>query len=245
MIDPILIDLYPGDLHGMPDISKLAAAGYPWCGVWIKSNQGVKFYDSEWFNRLWLLARDCVGDDRRGINWFRGTYDYADLTCDPATECEFALKQIENAGGFGCGDMNPCIDMEETRNPDKPGRARIEDWLNKYAERMLALHGRRPTLYGNVYLRENGVQGLCGCEDLIIARYTLTLPRTIYEDDLKIPLAKLRGWQYAGTGDRTPIQAGYPEHSPLAPSVKVDLTEIVQGLSYLVTHGYTTQCEAI
>lgn len=243
MLDPIFVDLYPGDLHGNPDLLKLAQAGEPWDGVWVKTNQGLKYYDPAWFNKVWKLAHDA-GDqtNRSGVSWFCGTYDYADLTADPRTECEFALRQVEQAGGFHLGDLNPCLDMEGNKNPDKPGRHRIEDWINGYAARMLEIHGRRPTLYGNIYLWENGVQGLCGCEDLIVAHYLPTLTKNVYER-IGVPLTKLRGWQYFGTDGESKPPSGYPIRSPMT-SERVDLSEMVCGLGYLVDHGYAPAIEA-
>ena len=243
-MDPLGVDLYAGDLGGKPDIAKLINAGWPWTWLELKATQGLFYpnqkstkpdYSPAWFNKYWPLTRQLAeARGSYGVRFFRMAYHYADIATDPVAQVHWFLKIVEDAGGWGTGDLWPQLDVEGTRNPKNPGKAKLEDWINKFAETMLAEHGRRPTLYGNIYLWENGVTSQCGCENLVVARYTAALPSTTYTR-IGWPLDKLLGWQFSGTGDPTPRPNGYPDKTPLSP-IKQDITAIQKTVDYLRTH---------
>lgn len=198
MTSPLLVDVYEHDLDGKPDIAKLVAAGLPWAGIVIKATQGDYYSGGSWFQMNWKIARSAPGD-RYGKTWFRTAYHYADLTVDPLKQAHYFLSRIERAGGFGFGDLPLWIDVEGAHNPDHPGSAKIEDTISEIAEVILAENGRKPYLYGNIYLAENGVKSHMGCDKLVVARYTEELPREIYER-IGWALEDLFAWQCVGDG---------------------------------------------
>ncbi|MBA2718951.1 MAG: hypothetical protein H0U52_06890 [Chloroflexi bacterium] len=247
MTQPLLVDLYPKDLGGKPDVAALVAAGSPWSGLILKVSQGlfcpsqIKGYTDEWLMKHGPLARTLAGE-RYGWDWWRGFYHYADVSKSASLQVDWFLRLVEKCGGWGRGDLWPMLDMEQARNPEKPGRAHLEDWINTYADAMARKHGRRPTLYGNIYLWENHVQGLCGCENLILARYRPTLTPDKHER-IGIPASKLLGWQYVGTQEpgRPPSigPGGYPMITPLSHE-RQDITALVVegGLEHLRAHTW-------
>src|ERR1041385_2096021 len=153
MSDPLLVDLWEGDLHGHPQLEKLGAAGYPWCGVVMKTSEGLE-YHSDWFLAQWGKARE-VGGERYGRDWFRGCYHYARLNEDPIKQCHLHLSRVELAGGWGGGDLPSWLDVEGANNPMNLTTARIEDFISMWVEEYKAATGRAPWLYGNIYLAEN------------------------------------------------------------------------------------------
>src|SRR5574337_167035 len=203
--DPLLVDVYPEDLNGRPDWSKLIAAGYPWCGAILKVSEGLWAArgqnDPDWFARNWRATRELAGD-RYGKDWFRGAYHYARLGYPALSQCHLALGLIKNAGGNGDGDLPLMLDVEGANNPPK---ACIEDWVNTFAAEYRKETGRGPILYMNVYGWENGVTTTMGCDALIVARYTPTLPAEVYtrigwswSSDPNVKKPTLLGWQYVG-----------------------------------------------
>lgn len=223
-MDNLLVDLYALDLNGKPNMAALLSAGPPWAGVCLKANQGTYYPHGprrDWFLKYWKEAR---GAELNPL-WMRGAYDYADLHYNPEDEVDFFLKLVDEAGGWSPFDMLPMVDIESAGNPDKIGKAKLEDWVSRYSAAMVAKHGRKPLLYGNIYLAENGFRGLHGTAGLIAARYSRTLPADIYTR-LGLTIKDLAGWQYTGTGDPTWGPSGYPAISPLDKKQKVDITAL-------------------
>lgn len=237
MTSPLLVDLYAQDLDGKPNLAKLVAAGLPWAGIVLKATQGDYYSGGEWFRTNWPLARSAAGA-RYGQSWFRTAYHYADLAIDPAKQAHYCLAAIEHAGGWGTGDLPLWIDVESAHNPASPGRAKIEDVISKIAEVILAENGRKPYLYGNVYLAENGVTSHMGCDKLVVARYTETLPREIYER-IGWKLEDLFAWQCIGDGEGK--IATVPHVSPIG---KTDISVVTvagggqRALDYMRSHTF-------
>jgi GH25 family lysozyme M1 (1,4-beta-N-acetylmuramidase) len=245
-LNPLIVDLFAGD--GITNLAALAAAGWPWGGVLLKATQGVYYPTQpktrEWFLKMWPHAQE-VGGVMFGKRWFRSAYHYHDFNHpNDEAQAEFFLKFIEDAGGAAAGDFPYVLDVEGSGNPTKPGKARIEDGCSKFAEVIERETGRKPILYGNIYLWENGVDfNNTGCQSLIVARYTSTLPANVYQR-IHCPYEKLWGWQYAGTGPETPVPFNYPDITPLSSTKKLDITAMTiygsgpQALDQLASHNY-------
>ena len=88
MSDPLIVDVYAGDVAGKPDWSKLVAAGPPWHGAIIKATEGLH-YAPPWFGWNWDAIRSASGS-RFGVDFFRGCYHYL----------RFDLGGIEQARAF-------------------------------------------------------------------------------------------------------------------------------------------------
>lgn len=226
-VDPLIVDCYEGDLEGKPDWAKLIAAGPPWHGAIVKASEGLE-YHSTWFREQWPKLRELAGD-RYGVDWFRGAYHYARVAEDPIKQAHVFLGQVEQAGGWGDGDLWPMVDVESSNNPLHMGKSQLETWISTYAAEILAATGRKPTLYGNIYLWQCGVTSTCGCETLIVARYTPTLPPITYQRigwswsaDPDVTPPTLLGWQYCGDG--AAFAPGYPTRSPIG---DIDVTALV------------------
>ena len=153
-VDPLIVDCYEGDLGGKPDWAKLIAAGPPWHGAIIKASEGLE-YHSTWFREQWPKLRELAGD-RYGVDWFRGAYHYARVAEDPIKQAHVFLGQVEQAGGWDAGDLWPMVDVESSNNPLVSTRSQLEAWISTYAAEILLATGRRPTLYGNIYLWQSG-----------------------------------------------------------------------------------------
>lgn len=240
-VDPLLVDLFVGDLVppgkqiGEPDIGKLVAAGRPWCGINLKATQGLyypnnkstnPYYRDTWLRKYWPLASSLAGD-RLGDDWFVTEYHYADLAQDPVAQARWNVEVIKSVGGFPKGCIAPMVDVEDAGNPANLGAAKVEAWLRAYSGAQYELIGIRPILYGNNYLHENHVNfANCGCLALVVARYASTLPATVYTG-IGCPLSKLGEWQYIGTEGPTPVPAGYPVYSPLSSTKTMDIAAVV------------------
>ena len=131
--------------HGLraPEFDALVAAPGV-VGAILKVTQGSAAWPS-WFNRAWPRARACWGD-RYGVTGFRGAYAFV-TPDDGGRQCDFALDQIERAGGWADGDMPLAMDIEgDAWNDDKALRRRVS---MQFAKRYLKRTGRMPTFYGN------------------------------------------------------------------------------------------------
>lgn len=227
---PLLVDLYEQDLNGKPDLDKLIAAGYPWCGIILKATQGDYYSGGAWFMNYWKRARLSVPVSRYGKDWFRGAYHYLDITRNAKVQAQFFLAKIQDAGGWGVGDLWPMVDIEASGNPAGISAAQIVACASEWSEVILRETGRRPILYGGNYLAEHGITDHCGCQLLIVARYTATLPRTTYER-IGWPLDKLYGWQYAGAPGGAYL-AGYPKVCPMG-ATDITVLTIANGTNAL------------
>ena len=247
MLDPLLVDLYPFDLNGKPDLGRLVAAGLPWAGVWLKTSQGLYYpnpkstvpqYTGQWFKTYWQIAKQVAGA-RHGVDWFRGCYHYADLKQDPLKQAAFFLSLVDAAGGWSDGDLPPFLDVEASGNPDEPGEPVIDQWMHAFSLEIVKLHGRKPICYGGSYLRDNSVDEISDDYPYItVAAYGSELAPKIYQ---RIGYkyggtgpGSLFGWQYRGTDDpgkppQTSFPKGYPSMSPLSPKTAVDITAVVVG----------------
>lgn len=241
--DPLILDLWEGDKYD--DLQKLVDAGYPWCGLGLKTSEGLQFH-ADWFVTTWKKMLAIVPADRLARDFFLYAYHYMRADQDATKQAHLHLARVELGGGWGANAPWSMIDVESANNPLRIPKARLEDWVSTYAAVILAETGRAPTLYGNVYLAENGVTSTCGCDTLIVARYMPTLPVATYERigwtwsaDPNVEPPTLLGWQLAGT--ESDVQAaGYQHGTPIGK--REDMTAIVvangkqAALSWLAGH---------
>jgi GH25 family lysozyme M1 (1,4-beta-N-acetylmuramidase) len=224
MSDPVFVDLYAGDLNGHPNIDALVKAGDPWHGVVLKATEGV-YYPSgvtakDWFLAHWLPARILAGD-RYGVDWFRGAYHYLRIDEDPKRQADLYLSLIQQAGGWGPGDLWPIVDVESAGNPVHASAQQVIDVTSKWAAEIHAVTGKSPILYGGSYIRDRQIKDPMGCQMVWVADYSSTLPSHIYTD-MGWPLQKLFAWQYQGTeGFSGP--KNYPRLTPFS-SLPLDLS---------------------
>jgi len=255
-VNPLLCDIYAGDLGGKPDIAKLATAGAPWHGLWLKATEGLYYpqrsssgpYGDAWFLHNWPLARTAAGT-RYGFDWFRGAYHYHRIDQDAVAQADAYLALIERGGGWAYGDLWPMIDVESAENPVKPGKQRIVDSVSAWVERVKAVLGREIVLYGGEYLAENGVTSRMGCSMLSVARYAQDLPPVVYNrigwnlsgKNAASPLAQatVLEWQYCGDGEA--YLKNYPKISPMG---AIDIGAVIvngdDGLAWLRRNLFTT-----
>lgn len=223
-MDSLIADTYAGDGYGSAAILKLVNAGPPWRGMYLKASEGTYYPnnrpdDKEWFLDNWFRVRVYAGD-RYGKDWFRGAYHYFRVGEDPIVQADNFISTVETAGGWNIGDLFPMVDVESAENPANASKAQIEDGVSAFVERGKAVLGRRFTLYGNIYLAEHGVTSHMGCDTLCVARYSSTLPPTIYERigwKLQTPaqFPSLLSWQLDGDGEE--YVPGYPKNTPMGP----------------------------
>lgn len=252
-VDPLITDIYVGDLNGEPDIAKVVNAGRPWVGICLKASEGLYYpnnqaadvaYRNTWLAAYWNLIK-WLARKRLGVDFFVQEYHYARIDQDPIKQAAFNLSVVQGVGGFYKGCLAPMVDVEDAQNPVKPGKTVVEQWIKAYADEINRQLGIRPILYGNNYLAENNVDyQKCGCLALEVAHYSSTLPPTVYQR-INCPLSSLFGWQYIGTyKPPTPTPAGYPVYTPFSSVQPEDITAVVmndsQGfngpLAYLQQH---------
>lgn len=225
VIDPLIVDTYAGDGYGQDAINKLVQAGPPWHGLRLKATEGTYYpanapSDREWFLDNWMRARVYAGV-RYGKDWFRGAYHYLRTDEDGTKQAENFLSLIEEAGGWGDGDLWPMVDVESAENPPASSSTQqIVDVCGAWTTKVKAETGRRITLYGNIYIFEAGITSHMGCDTLCIARYTADLPTSVYQRigwNLANPPAfpSVLDWQL--NGDGTEEVAGYPKDTPMGP----------------------------
>lgn len=237
MIQPLAIDLYPGDRR--LDCAAFVAAGYPWCAMIAKCSQGTRYRYDSWLRDL--LARYRVAAaDRYGVDLFEGCYAYLDLGAPGAPQVDYALNAIAMAGGDGVGTLPLMLDVERggQAHPDAISRAQVEDVTRGAAERYHALTGRLATLYGGELLRAVGVADLLGCGRSAIALYGPRLDAGHGTADILkrtgTSLDRLMLWQYAAAdGIPTTPPPGYPSEAPGIGRVDISAVTLpggVQGL---------------
>jgi len=251
VIDPLIVDLYAGDFGGQPDLAKLVAAGYPWCGVILKATEGTYYpsaHQEDWFLSHWLPARElalerygaAIGSyyvkpamtdadqsmGQRIVPWYRGAYHYLRVDEDPIIQADHFLTLVERAGGWGPGDLWPMLDVEAADNPPAASSsAQIQDAVSRWASKVTAALGRSVMLYGNVYLAEAGITSHMNCGLLTVARYSPTLPPDTYQRigwQLESAIPTLWGWQYSGDPDGGSLH-GYPTKCPLSATENADI----------------------
>jgi hypothetical protein len=234
MIQPLAIDLYPGDRH--LDCDAFVAAGPPWCGIIAKASQGTLYRYDAWLRDLVQRFRRAAGD-RYGVDLFDAFYVFLNLAEPGAPQIDYAMAGIAAAGGEAAGTLPLMLDVERggQRNPDAISLAQVRDVTRAAAERYTALTGREATLYGGELLRSVRVLDRLGCGRSAVALYGPRLGRQFGEhaeptaDFLAATGTDLEHtmlWQYvAADGAVTTPPPGYPT---IAPGIgRVDISAVV------------------
>lgn len=215
--DPLLVDVYAGDLDGAPNWPALVAAGPPWHGAILKATEGL------YYRPAWLAAQmrrlALAAGPRRGRDFFRGCYHYFRANQGGALQADFFVDAAIDAG-WDAVDLPLIVDVERANNAGATA-AQIVSGVSEFSARVQTRTGRAPILYGGELLAALGIHDRMGCSALWIARYTPTLPAEVYER-IGWDAASLGLWQYAGDGES--YLAGYPAMSPIG---KVDVSAVV------------------
>ena len=230
-IDPLLVDVYEGDVHGSPNWSALAADPDV-RGAIIKATEGVR-YAPGWFARNWPeITR--AGAKRQG--WTRGCYHFLRFDLDGAKQADFYLATVEHAGGWSPTDLIPIVDVEMggDRHPNHhASKQQVVDSTSAWIERVKQKSGCGVMLYGNGAMRDLGICDRMGADWLWLPRYTAALPRAIYER-AGWTVDRLALWQYCGDG--VGKLAGYPTSIPgfgrvdISVAIERDLTKYQRGI---------------
>jgi GH25 family lysozyme M1 (1,4-beta-N-acetylmuramidase) len=224
-MDPVGIDLYPGD--GAKDLKAYVAAGPPWCFAVFKLTEGLDYEYSSWARKQ---RQAFINSPRFGRDLFDGFYHYLTFHQDGRAQAERFWLYMEDIGGERAGTLWAMVDVERggQRIAD-PGRALVEDRTSAFAERYYQLSGRRATLYGGELLRATGVRSLLGCGRSAIALYGARLPSEIIERT-GTNLKQLLLWQYRGTERQSSGPAGYPLTAPGCGEVDISAMVLPGGL---------------
>lgn len=227
VLDPLLIDLYPGD-RGV-DWNAYVTAGLPWCGAIFKATQGYRYNYLTWLTYQRNQLRAAAGD-RYGVDFFDGLYHYLDLAGDGSRQADYFWSTCVQSGGERNGTLWAMVDVERgAQVPANCTRARVEDVTRSFAERYSELSGREPTLYGGELLRSVGVIDRLGCGRSAVALYGAELHgRGTTADLLRstgTDLEHLMLWQYRGTEPQEIGPHGYPLMAPGC-SAAVDISAV-------------------
>jgi GH25 family lysozyme M1 (1,4-beta-N-acetylmuramidase) len=211
--DPLIIDVYAGDLNGTPDWAKLAAAGPPWYGAYVKCTEGTD-YAPQWFLDQWAALGKLTGE-----NFFRGCYHYLRASARGDDQADYFQAWLSRAGGPLPTDLPVAVDVEEAGNVGATA-ARMVSTVRDFVSTLKTKYGHKEVLlYEGSFVRQLGITDQMGCDGLWTARYTATLPPATYQSlGWKLPVM----WQYAGDG--VSWLEGYPSESPIG---KVDISAVV------------------
>lgn len=196
-------------------------------GAVLKASEGASWRYPTWFNANWPAVRAAAGN-RYGVTFWRAAYHYVHFMDNPLAQVDNFMRAVQDAGGWGPGDMRAIVDVERADNPDCSAQ-QIVDCVSAIATHLQARTGRAPILYGGSLMYDKGITSRMGCEKLWIARYTASLPEVVVtrigwtEEDLLM-------WQFCGDGES--YLPGYPKTSPIG---KCDISAVVMkdGLEWL------------
>lgn len=199
MASPLLVDIYAGD--GDFHVEKLVEAGPPWHGVMTKVTQGDYYNGGDWIKRMWPRIKEA-GGVRYGVDWFRLGYHYFDVRIDPIKQADYFLSRVDEIGGWGDGDLWPCVDVERAGQRGATKQAVISK-VSAWVAHVKAQISMDVVLYGGSWLRDLGIRNRMGCKYAWVADYNATLPAKQYIS-IGFSLDQLFAWQYAGlNGDGT------------------------------------------
>ena len=222
----LIADVFSGDHSGLvggaPDWPALAAATGLYGGI-IKAWEGKSFSDTGWFAQNWPAVREA-GGDRYGKSWFRGAYLFLIFGRTGSEQGDAYLKAIDDAGGWGAGDIHPIIDVELGHDAvpataTKPARAahpnqnaskqQVIDCATACAERIREVTGKKVILYGRRAMHHLGIKDRMGCDMVWNPSYTPDMHLGGLEawDPSDIVM-----WQYRG--DARSLAKGLPQSIP-------------------------------
>ncbi len=232
-IDPLIVDVYEGDFERRKmDWGELARAGAPWSGVILKATQGTYYDGGAWFVSQWPRVR-AAGLANRRDPWVRGAYHYLDTRINGEKQADYFIATLKRAGGVEPSDLI-MVDVERANQRGGVSGLEVRDCVYLFATQIAARLGKPCILYGNSWIYELGITSRMGCKHLAVARYTATLPATVYR---RIGWDYPALWQYCGvdgSGHAISELPGYPSEAPGCGPVDISAVVIPGGVEALI-----------
>lgn len=262
----IIPDVYPPDLDDprTPQVELPRFGALPGLvvsdkevvGCYIKCSEGLNWgaRNEDWFRKCWPEIRR-VGGDRYGVDWFRGCYHFLRFQQDGAMQADYCLNLIEQAGGWGEGDLMLWVDVEEGGQGNWAGgekleaikdvtkRARLAAEVTKCTSAFVArvkqrYPGMRVGIYGRGVFRDLGMTKCrFGADGACNPAYTVTMPSMT---QYGWPLEDVVEWQLCGDGEV--YAKGFP--SLLPGWGKTDYSVIINGSKRVGTADIRRRCLA-
>lgn len=219
----LIVDQYSGD-SGMNPPWAAVVDRSEFYGAIIKAWEGRQFDDGGWFARNWSAVKDA-GGTRYGTSWFRGAYLFLKFDTSGADQAAAYLKAVDDAGGWGAGDVLPIIDVElggATNTNHQASKQQVIDCVSDCAAALKSELNRRVMLYGRGAMRDLGIVDKMGCDVAWNPSYTQQMTRHGLE---AFDLEEIVLWQYCG--DNTSYLPDYPHQ--VDGFTKVDISAFVKG----------------
>jgi len=229
MIDPLFVDVYPGD-HQC-DWATYIEAGPPWHGAIWKLSQGLHLDYAAWVHKQRMLF---LSSNRWKRDLFDGFYHYLDLADDGARQAEWFCHIAKQLGGECLPGM---VDVERGGQSIKsPSKQLVVNCTSEFCMRYEQLTGRQATLYGGELLRSVGIANVpagissrMGAGRSAIACYAPRLPHDLIVRT-GTDLEHLMFWQYRGTDPQEHGPIGYPMTAPGCGQVDISACVLPGGL---------------
>lgn len=216
-------------------------------GCYVKASEGLGWgaQNEDWFRKSWQAMRQ-VGGAKYGVDWFRGAYHFLRFSMDGARQADYFCNLIEQAGGWGEGDLMPWVDVEEggqgswasdpktgvhrkLESIKDPGElARLATSVTKCTTDFVArVKQRFPGIHVGVYGRGvfrdlHMTHARFGADAVCNPAYTRTMPPM---DAYGWPLEDVVEWQLCGDGEV--YASGYP--SVIPGWGKTDYSTVING----------------
>lgn len=231
MIDPLFVDVYPGD--GKKDWAAFVAAGAPWHGAILKLSQGMDYQYADWAGQQ---RKAFLSSPRYADDLFDGFYHYLAIHQDGALQADRFVKLMTLIGGERHGTLWGMVDVERSGQRVQLTKQRVVDCTHGFAARYEQITGRRCTLYGGELLRGLEVGGLMGAGRSMVALYGSELhaegeSTQRFLSRTGTDLDHLLAWQYCGDGESR--LRGYPNVAPGCGKVDISVLTLPGGLRRL------------
>lgn len=202
-------DVYHENANGTPNWKLMSQSQDPYFfGAILKVTQGSSNYVgvNPWFLKNWPALR-AAGGDRYGQTWFRGSYHYLEVAQSGKAQAEYFLQTVEQAGGWGPGDLPPAVDVETSSNPGAT-KEQVIQTTTEWAETVKAKLGCKVMLYGHTLMENLGITSHMGCDFLWAPQYNNQLTDN---QEIGWPNDLVAFWQYT---DGSNHYTSYPTSAP-------------------------------
>jgi hypothetical protein len=219
----LIVDQYSGDSGMNPPWATLVGLPH-YYGAILKAWEGPAFNDGGWFAHNWPAVRQA-GADRYGSSWFRGAYLFLKFNASGATQADAYLKAVDDAGGWGSGDILPIVDVElgGTSNSNRmASKQQVIDCVSACTARLKEKTGRRVMLYGRGAMRDLHINEKMGADVAWNPSYTPTMHKAGLEG---FALDEIVLWQYCG--DNQSYLPNYPHQ--VKGFAKLDISVFIKG----------------
>lgn len=206
-------DVYHENASGKPNWSLLNQPQHPYFfGAILKVTQGSSNYVGvPWFLNNWPALRSA-GGDRYGQTWFRGSYHYLEVAQSGKAQAEYFLQTVDQAGGWGPGDLPPAVDVETSSNQGATKKEVIRA-TTEWADTVKAKLDCKVMLYGHTLMKSLGITSHMGCDFLWAPQYNDALTDN---QDIGWPDDLVAFWQYTdGSNHYTPYPTSAPGIGPI------------------------------